>query len=79
MAVPFNAVLFKFFAVGPSFLHMLEASVELMFWNHVVDGQELFLNFRQTEKVKLQMHQSKEQRKIRMCGRGKGRKQKQKK
>jgi hypothetical protein len=58
---------------------MLEAPVKLMFCNHVLDGQELFLNFRQTEKVKLQMHQSKEQRKIRMGGRDKGTKQKQKK
>jgi hypothetical protein len=43
----FNKGLFEFFAVGTAFLQMLEATVELRFWNHVLDGQKVFLNFRQ--------------------------------
>jgi hypothetical protein len=35
---------------------MLEASVDLGFWNHMLDSHQLFLNFRQWEKLKLQMY-----------------------
>jgi hypothetical protein len=60
IAVLLNTVLFKVFAVGPLLLHMLETSVELRVWNRIQKGQELFLNFRQRKKLKLQTYETKE-------------------
>jgi hypothetical protein len=35
---------------------VLEAPVELAFWNHMLDSHQLFLNFRQRQELKLQMY-----------------------
>jgi len=35
---------------------MLEAPVELGFWNHMLDSHQLCLNFRHRQKLKLQMY-----------------------
>jgi hypothetical protein len=69
--VPFNTVLFQVHTISPLFLPKLQAPAELRFWNHMLDSYQLFLNCRQSQKLKLQRYQSKQQRKITMGGRDK--------
>jgi hypothetical protein len=57
---------------------MLEAPVDLGFWNHMLDSHQLFLNFRQREKLSCRCI-TKQQRKLTLGGRGNARRRKKRK
>ena len=69
ITVLLNAVLFQVYTISPLFLPKLQAPAELRFWNHELDSHQLFMNYRQRQKLKLKRYQSKQQQKITMGGR----------